>query len=256
MIRREVENHAIKLRLKIYARLAKRTLHVEESQIFENGTNSEGSLSMIDSASENQENKSLSESQIQMEEELYKTGNLLYNPLETWNQNSNSSLNTKFRGNATCKNQGASDNLQWKEDVSSKHNRTGSVIFRTKRSSNLNEKNEQEVIKKSSLMYQTRNSIHPFNGYKKEAKIFMMDFDVMKVFSCYFPHNNITSILKEGWHWVGSLGFERSLSHNKNALNYWKRKKPSKRKKPANTANKFFGLRPVRQNEKKAVTFF
>lgn len=247
LLKKEVDNAAIKLRLKIFAKYARRKKNNEENQIFENGTNSDGSLSVVDSLSEIQEKEVMSESHFQLDEESpEKRG---FSPLTSWNLTSCSPHEMKFKGNATCRHIG-SENPQWKNETS---NRAGSVIARPKRVSiTFNEKAENEASqKKNSVICQSINYMSPLSAFKKEGRLFMMDFDAVKIFSCYFPHNNINKILKQSWYGVGSLGYQRSLTNNKNAITLWKRKKPTRKKKIVNTP-----LKTSRTNDKKAVTFF
>ena len=255
-IKKNVENYAIKLRLKSFSRLNKRRKITEESQILDNGTNSEGSLSLIESLSENQEKSGLSASQLHLEEDSSEN-NSNDKKFEGWIQNSSPlHLNERLKGNLTCRNATGQEITNWKEEFSPKRERVGSLMMKNKRVSVvLNEKLESELTqkKKQSIL----NSLHQLTSTKKEvrtAPLFMMDFESLKIYSSYFPHNNITKILKQSWYSVGTLGYTRSLSQNKKAFNFWRRKKPSKRKKAANFPNKNL-LRPLRIKEKK-VTFF
>jgi hypothetical protein len=249
-IKKTVENDAIKLRLKCFSKFNKRKRFFDENQNIENGANSEGSLSLIDSVSENQEKDSLSESHLQLEE--YSNDKKASANFEACNLNSGSTNENNCMGNSTCRNTGPE--FHWKED-SPNRERTASLFTKNRRVSVvLNEKPEPDLkeLKKTSFIAQSVNSIHSFNYNKKDSRLFMMEFDIMKIFSSYFPHNNINKISKQCWYLVGSLGYERTLSQNKNGFKFWRRKKPTRRKKFPNAPIKS----QFRRIKDKKVSFF
>ena len=236
-IKKMVENEAIKIRLMKFENHKPRRLKNEDSQNFDNLTNSEESLS------EPQEKTR----QSFLFEEESPDKNTLIEDIDSWsNINQASGKDFKNKGNATYKNR---NSFVWKDETSLNK-------LPVSLSANRSKKMSMNIGFNDNFAFDLKKSSVINFPLKKEQNLFNMDFENMKIYLVYFPHNNINRILKQSWYLVGTLGRNTELTKYSSGIQLWKQKKKRKSRKKQGNLFMNHGFKNIFRKKEKQMTYF